>query len=141
VLKVKCLGVPDEVEEVDVAAGELLGAVDAEGVVPDDPTAAVEGDVVLGGQLQFRGVFVADGQPKRPVRLQDPVNGLHPAAAPVDVGFVVLLVVVGVVFVADVERRIGEDQIDRAGLHRGQAFQAIAVIHLSQRDFHAPFSS
>src|SRR5579859_1141737 len=57
------LGVLDKVEQMRVAAAELLRAVDAECVVPDHPAAAGEADLLLEDQLQLRGVLVADRQP------------------------------------------------------------------------------
>ena len=120
------LGVLDEVEQVGVAAGELVLAVDAEGVVPDDPVSEVEADVAMGDHLELGDVFVADGQPEGAVRRQDAGDLGDPAARPVEVVVAGLLVVVDVVVVADVEGGVGEGQVDAAVRQRGQAFEAVA---------------
>jgi hypothetical protein len=62
--------------------------------------------------LQFGRILVADGQPERPVILQNPHHLADPLAAPVQVLVVVHVVAVHVILVADVERRIRESQID-----------------------------
>ena len=78
--KVNCLRILDEIEQVGVRAAELVFAVHAERVVPDDPTAGVEADL-LAEQLQLGGILVADGQPERARRLERPMHGRNPSAA------------------------------------------------------------
>ena len=58
------LGILDEMEEVRVRAIELLRAIDAERVVPDHPAATSQLEVVLGEQLDLRGLFIADSDPE-----------------------------------------------------------------------------
>ena len=86
---------------------------------------------MLGVDLQLGRVFVADRQPERAARLEHAVDFGHPLPRPVEVLVVVLAVVVLVVLVADVERRIGEHQIDRAGLDLPHQFEAIALMNLA----------
>ena len=59
----------DEVEQMGMRAAELMRAIDAERVIPDDPTAAMKADL-LTLQLQLGGEFIADRQPERARRLQ-----------------------------------------------------------------------
>ena len=123
-------------EEVRVRAAEPADAIHAERVIPDHPTPAGEAQFALGDQLQLRGVFVADGQPERAVGLQRPVHAGHPFPRPVDIFFAVPLVVVDVVLVADIEGRIGKRQIDAAGLHFAEQFNAVALMHVVNRQSH-----
>ena len=116
---------------MDVRAGELLRAVDAERVVPDDPAAGRKADLVLGVDLQLGGVFVADRQPESAAWLEHAMHFLHPLPRPGEVVFVVLAVVVLVVLVADVERRIGECEVDRAGGDLLHQLQAVALMNLA----------
>ena len=96
-------------------AVKLLRAVDAEGVIPDDPAAAGEIQFILREQFDFGGVFVTNRDLECAVGFQDSANLCHPSAGPVEIAMIILLVVVDVVFVADVERRVSEGQIDNAG--------------------------
>ena len=54
----------------------------------------------------------------------------HPLFAPGDVLLVVLAIVVLVVLVADVERWIGEHQVDRTVVELAHQFQTIALMNL-----------
>ena len=71
------------------------------------------------------------------MRFEDAVRLGDPLAAPVEIFFVVLAVVVLVVLKADVERRIGKDEVDRPVvdlLHQlrynrlGESFRALAFV-------------
>ena len=109
-------------------AAELRFAIHAERVVPDHPTANVEADL-LRLDLQFGRVFIADGQPERAVWLQSPMHGLNPVARPGQIMVVLLGVMINVVLVANIEGRIGEDQINRAGGQRVHLRDAITVMN------------
>lgn len=65
-LEDKVARVFDEMEQMNVRAAEIAGAVDAERVIPDDPTAAVKADL-LALDLQFSGIFIADRKPESPL--------------------------------------------------------------------------
>lgn len=106
-----------EVEDMRVRATEFEFAVHAERVVPDHPTAAVKTDF-LAEDFQFGGVIVTDGQLKVPVGLEDSMDCRDPLARPVEVCLGILFVPVDIVFVSDVERRIGESQIDAPSYQR-----------------------
>jgi hypothetical protein len=77
-------------------------------------------DAQLGREL------VADREVERSGRLERPVDGGHPVAAEGHVFVVVLLVVVIVIQVTDVERRIGEHEVDPAALLFVEDLDAIA---------------
>src|SRR5438552_17391814 len=99
-----------------VAAAEFLGAMDAKSVVPDHPAAASEAKFLLKNQFQLRGVLIADRQPEGTGRLQDAVNLPAPLVRPIQVLVRTGAVVIYVIIIADVERRIGEGEIDRPGV-------------------------
>ena len=82
---------------------------------------------ILAGQLQLRGILVANRQPKCARRLQQPMHSGNPAARPVQVFGTLTAVVVNVVVVADVERRVGKRQIHAASWQVGHQFQAVAM--------------
>jgi hypothetical protein len=109
VVEGEALRVLNEVEQVRVAPAELLGAVDAEGVVPDNPVPQGQAHVAVEDHLQLGRELVADRQPERAVRLERPDDLAGPPAGPVEVVVGVAAVIVDVVVVADVERRVGED--------------------------------
>ena len=96
-----------------MAAAELEFAVDAEGVIPDHPTATVQVQVALEDHLEFCREVVADGQPERAVRFERPHQRRSPLPRPIQVFAGGELVLVDVVRVSDVERRIGERQVHR----------------------------
>ena len=70
-------GIFDEVKQVSVGPCEFVRAVDAEGVVPNDPASAGKADL-LAEDFQLGGVFVTDGQPEGAVRFQDARDGGDP---------------------------------------------------------------
>ena len=125
--------IANEVKQVDVRPAEFLLAVDAERVIPDDPTAAGEPEFPRGDHLQFRGVFVADRQPKRAVGPQHADDFPHPLLRPVEVGVGRKTVVIGIVVVADVERRVGERQMHAARGHPRHQIKAVAPVHCIDR--------
>src|SRR5262249_12436287 len=108
-----------------VATTELLGAVNAERVIPDDPAATGKAEFLLKNELQFRGIFVADRQPERPCRLEDTMHRLAPCPRPVKVLLRVRTVIVDVVIISDVEGGISEDEVYRLQLQLVEAFDAI----------------
>ena len=110
-------------------AAESAHAIHAEGVIPDDPTPAGEAEVVLGDQFQLGRVFVADRQPEGAVGLEHPLDAADPFPRPVKILLRFALVVVNVVIVADIEGRIGKDQIDAAGGHLLQPFNATTFVN------------
>ena len=83
-----------------------------------------------GGDLEFGGILVADGQPERAARFQDRDGLFDPLCAPIKIFSIFLAVVVLVVLVADVERGIGKDQIDRAGSDLLHQLDAVALMNL-----------
>ena len=118
----------NEVKKMRVATGEFLFAMNAECVIPDHPAAATE-TKLLGDYFQFGGIFVADGEPESAVGAERAMDAGHPLARPIQIMVVRLTVVVNVVFVADVERRIGERQMHAAGLQLRQQLDAIALMN------------
>ena len=84
--------------------------------------------LLLEHHLQFGGVLVADGQPERAVGLEHADDLGRPLAAPVEVVLALQPVVVDVVVVADVERRIGERQVDHAVAELLQPGDAVLVV-------------
>ena len=92
---------------------ELLRAMYAEGVEPDDPTPAVKAEFAGTENLELGCVFVSDRQPEGSGWFQDPDNSFDPLSRPVDILGAFPAVVVNVVIVANIEGRVGERQIDR----------------------------
>ena len=127
--KCEVLWILDEVEQVSVRATELLLAIHTERVIPDDPTAAMETDV-LARQFQLGRVLVADRQPKGSVALQDSMNGRDPIAGPGEIVIPFQLVVVDIIFVADVEWRVRERQIN---VPFGQSIHSLDTIAADNR--------
>src|SRR5205085_687213 len=78
--------------------------------------------------FQFGRVLVANGQPKGAGRLQDPLNRPAPRPRPVEVLLGVGAVVVDVVVIANVERRVGEDQVHRSRVELLKSLNAISLI-------------
>jgi len=118
-----------------VAAREFVFAVNAEGVIPDHPAPAAEAQLALENQFQFSGEFIADGQPECAGGLERPHQSLAPLARPVEIFVGFELVFVDIVFVSDVERRVGEGQIDAAGRDLGHSCDAVTVVQLVEFQF------
>ena len=124
-----------------MGAAELVFTVDAKRVVPDHPAAAGKPQLPRGHHFQLSGILIANRQPKRPVGRQNPLHFRSPAAAPVEVVVGRSLVVVGVVVVADVERRIGKGQLSCSVGEQPQVFQAVASHEpIADREFELGFS-
>ncbi len=128
VVEGEVFGVFDEVEEVGVAAGEFEFAVDAEGVVPDDPGAAEESEFALEDHFGFGGEVIADGEPEGAGGFEGADDGGAPLFGPVEVFVGGAAVFVDVVGVADVEGGIGEGEVDGTGGDFGHAGDAVTVI-------------
>ena len=120
------LGVFDKVKQVGVRPAELILAVHAKRVVPDDPTTRVETDL-LAGNFEFGRVLVADSQPERARLFQRAVDRRNPRPRPIEIATMFLAVAIDVIFVADVERRIGEGQIDLPGGHGHHPLDTVAL--------------
>jgi hypothetical protein len=84
---------------------------------------------LLGFDLQFRSVLVADGQPKRAVGFQHAMHTLDPPSTPAQVVVGAFRIVVDVVLVANVERWVGKNQIDGTVVGLIQQVNAIALIN------------
>ena len=67
---------------------------------------------LLGQQLQFGSILIANRQPKRAIVFQRSMSALDPVSAEVLIRLARLRVVVDIVFVPDVERRIRKHEID-----------------------------
>src|SRR5262249_50850999 len=106
-------------------------AIDAKRVVPDDPTANVEAEL-LRLDLQFGGIFVADREPERAIRLQDSMDGANPVTRPIEIMAVFLGVMIDVVVVANIERRISERQVDRPGGQGVHPRNAVTMMNLAK---------
>src|SRR5262249_19428996 len=87
-----------------------------------------------------RRVLVADREPERAGRLENAMHGRPPAARPVEVFVGLATIVVGIVFVADVEGRIGEGEVHRPGLQPAEAFDAIALVEVIPVDAEIVFN-
>ena len=64
--------------------------------------------------FQLGRILVANGQPKCAVGLEHAHDFGRPIAAPSQIVFAFQAVVIHIVVVADIERRVGKRQIDRA---------------------------
>ena len=119
-----------------VGAAELGAAVHPERVVPDDPTPTGEAEFAGREHLEFGRVLVADRQPERAVRAEHPLHAPDPPAGPREVVVGRAAVVVGVVVVADVERRVREREVDaRVGQAR-EHLEAVTLMDGVERKRH-----
>ena len=116
IVECKTLRISYEIENVRVRACKLASQLLAEGVMPDDPVAHCQ-SAVVGDQLDVGGVLVTDGDVEGSVRLEHTGALADPVPRPGEIVVAGLLVVVLVVFIADIERWIGEDQVCK-GLFR-----------------------
>lgn len=98
----------------------------AERVVPDNPVAEVQADFVA-DDSDVGGVIVADGDIERAGWFENFFAGGHPFFCPGDVFFLFEVVVVSVVFVADIERRVSENQIRERFINLTQNLNAVAA--------------
>ena len=87
-------------------------------------------------QADIRRVIVADGDIKRPLRLEYPHARCHPLPRPVDVVLGLEVVLVPVVRKADIERRIGEHQVRKRFLGLLEQRDAIAAHNLIFKVLH-----
>ena len=78
---------------------------------------------------QVGGELITNRQPERTGWFQYAMQFAHPIGTPTNIGFVFVRVVVLVVLKTNVERRIGERQVDRLGLQRTEKFYTIAVMN------------
>lgn len=129
------LRVLHEVEKVGMAAAELLRTVDPKSVVPDHPAAASEPQFPLEDELEVSRVIVSNCQPIRTRRLQNPMDGSPPCAAPLQVLFCIATIIVDVIVIANVERRIGKHQVNAAWLEPPEPGNAIPFIKLIRFHF------
>ena len=128
VVECETFGVLHEVEQVGVTTGELLRAVDPKRIVPDHPVPQRQAQLAVEQDLQLGRELVADRQPERAVGLEHTHDLAAPGQRPVQVGLGVAAVVVDIVIIADVERRVGENQVDRAVPNPAEQLQAVAVV-------------
>jgi hypothetical protein len=119
------LAVGGVVEQLLVVTAELALLVRAEAVVPDNrvPPAEAQG---VEPDLQVPGPLVGDLHEQAPGGGQHPCYGGQPAVGEVEVGGPLPAVVVAGVAQADVERRVGDDQVGDAGGKRRQHVEAVA---------------
>ena len=80
--------------------------------------------------LQFRREFVANRQPKRPFGLEHPCDFANPVLRPIKILIGLFFVMIHVIIVADVERWIGENEVDRGVLELREKIEAIALVEL-----------
>src|SRR5262249_33951703 len=118
-----------EMKNMCMAAAEFLGAADAESVIPDDPAAAMEANF-LEKDFQLGCKFIPDREPKSAGGFQPSINLLAPELGPSEIIIGLAPILVSVVLIADVEWRVGESQIDRAGFQARHARDAISVMEL-----------
>ena len=110
----------------------LLLAINAERVVPDDPVAQGQTQRVE-TNFQLGDIFIADGDVEGTIGLQDAAHGGQPALGPGEIIGAALAIVVNVVFVADVEGGIGEGEIHARPRQFSQMTQTIANQNLIHR--------
>jgi hypothetical protein len=121
-----------EVEQVGMRASELVFAMHSECVVPDDPAAALKADF-LSRHFQFRRVFVSNGQPECSRGNEQAMELLHPLSTPLNVLILLQPIIVLVIIVPDIERRVGEGQVNALIRKSRQSFEAVAVVDAVER--------
>ncbi len=80
--------------------------------------------------LEVGGILIADRQPEGPGRLQHPDHALDPHARPGDVVVARPAVVVDVIVVANIERGVGEGQVDGFLGKACQPLDAVCIMYL-----------
>jgi hypothetical protein len=118
-----------------MGAGELFLHLLAEGVVPDNPVSHEETQLIS-YYFYIRGVLITYGYVERAAGLEDLFAGGHPVFCPCDVVFGFDFIVVLVVFVADVEGRVGKDEVDKGFAGLVQYLYAIAAGYLVEELLH-----
>jgi hypothetical protein len=103
--------------------------------VPDNPVSHKKAQLV-GYYFYVRGVLIAYGYVERAVGLEDLFAGGHPDFRPGDVVFAFDVVVVFIVFVADVEGRVGEDEVGKWFAGLDQNLYAITAGYLVEELLH-----
>ena len=81
-------------------------------------------------------IVIADSYVKRAVWLEDFFTDGHPVFRPGNVVFAFDLIVVFVVFVADVERRVGKDKVGKGLFDFAQDLYTIAAYYLVDKLTH-----
>ena len=102
------LFIVDEIKDVRMWAGEFIFYLLAERVMPDYPVAHKKTKLV-GYDFYVGGVLISYGYIKWAVRFEDFLAACHPIFCPGDIVFVFYLVVVFVVFVADIKGWVGKN--------------------------------
>ena len=128
VVESKTFGVLHEIKQVGMTAAELPGAVDPKRIVPDHPVSQRQPELAVEEDLHLGGILVADRQPERAVGLECTDDLATPRPGPVEVGLRFKTVVVDIVIIADVERGIGENQIDRSRRNPWEQLQAVSRV-------------
>ena len=83
---------------------------------------------LLSFDFKFCSVLIPNRQPESPIWLERAMHAANPLSTPAEVIFGFSLVIVDIVFVADIERRIRKDQINRSFVDLGQKLDAIALM-------------
>jgi hypothetical protein len=92
-------------------AGEFIFRLLSERVVPDNPVSTDHLQHIFSDYFHLCRVIVADSDIKRAGRFKGIAAGRHPLSCPVDIVLFFFLVVVFVVFVADVKRGVCENKV------------------------------
>ena len=116
-------------------ACELFLQLLAEGVVPDNPVSHKEADLIS-YYFYVRGVIITYGYVEGAMGLEDFFAGGHPVFCPCDVVFAFDVVVVFIVFVADIERRIGEDEVCKGFANLAEDIYTIVAYYLILKFLH-----
>lgn len=100
-----------QIKNMGVRTGKLFSRLLTERVMPDDPIPETKTEFPSGQDAKVGSVLVSDRQIKATGGFKKSVHLFHPLRRPIQVLRVVAAVVVPIILVADIERRIGKNQI------------------------------
>lgn len=136
IVKSEVIFVLDEVKYVGVGAGKFSFKLLAERIMPYEPVAHHKAELVS-YDFYICSIVIADSYVKRAVWLEDFFTDGHPVFRPGNVVFAFDLIVVFVVFVADVERRVGKDKVGKGLAGPAQNLYAVAAYYPVEKFLHS----
>ena len=119
-----------------VRACEFVFRLLAEGVVPDYPVAHKKAQLV-GYDFYIRGVLIAYGYVEGTVWFEDLFTDCYPFFSPGDIVFLFDLIVVFIVFISDIELRVGEDEVDKRFFGFTEDFYTVATYYPVEQFLHS----
>jgi hypothetical protein len=121
-------GEPEIVSGLAGCPGEFSFQLLAEGIVPDNPVPHKKSEFI-GYDFDIRGETIAYSDMERAGRFENLFAYAHPLPCPGDIFIAGDLVVILVVFVADIERRVGKNKISERLSNFAENFDAVTTYY------------